>query len=391
MMNGRNSVILSVAEKPSVAKQLANIISNNQYYNTRNGHSVYNKIFEIPSCSFMGQPNYSMKMTSVRGHILDIEFDPKYKLWHECQPIELFTAPIQRNIKPDCRDLQRTLEEESRGCSILLLWLDCDLEGENISYEVIQICTNANPNLNVYRARFSALIPRDIFRTLQYPDRPNLHFNHAVEARQEIDLRLGAAFTRFQTLRLQKKFENLSNTVISYGPCQFPTLGFVVERYLQIQKFQSEMYWSLVCDFDWSETSDSREKLTTHFKWDRGCVYDHFTALILYENCLYTMDNLNDRPHVNENNDPNAEAQRHEPIQPNTPSARVVKCDSRPTSRIRPCPMNTIELQRRASRFLNMGSDRTMAVAEALYQRGILSYPRTETDFFKEGMCLYIL
>ena len=372
-----NGVILSVAEKPSVAKELANIISNNQHYNTRNGHSVYNKIFEIPSCSFMGQPNFYMKMTSVRGHILDTEFDPRFKNWNDCQPIELFTAPIQRTIKADCLGLQRTLEEEARGCSILLLWLDCDLEGENISYEVIEICTKANPHLNIYRARFSALIPRDIFRTLQYPDRPNLHFNHAVEARQEIDLRLGAAFTRFQTLRLQKKFENLGNTVISYGPCQFPTLGFVVERYLQIQKFQSEMYWSLTCDYDWTETdNESREKHTTHFKWDRSCVYDHFTALILYENCLNSTEDpdhdhahsLNDRPrqHVNENNNPNSEAhQRHQQqIQPpnanqnHTVLARVIKCDNRPTTRIRPCPMNTIELQRRASRFLNMGSDR---------------------------------
>jgi DNA topoisomerase-3 len=32
-----------------------------------------------------------------------------------------------------------------------------------------------------------------------------------------------------------------------------------------------------------------------------------------------------------------------------------------------------------------------MAVAEALYQRGILSYPRTETDFFKEGFELHTL
>ena len=43
---------------------------------------------------------------------------------------------------------------------------------------------------------------------------------------------LGAAFTRFQTLRLQKVFPSvLADQLISYGSCQFPTLGFVVERY----------------------------------------------------------------------------------------------------------------------------------------------------------------
>jgi hypothetical protein len=59
--------------------------------------------------------------------------------------------------------------------------------------------------------------------------------------------------------------------------------------------------------------------------------------------------------------------------------ATVVRNQARPTTRQRPCPLNTIELQKRASNFFRMGSDRTMAVAEALYQRGILSYPRTET------------
>ena len=42
---------------------------------------------------------------------------------------------------------------------------------------------------------------------------------------------LGCAFTRFQTMRLTKVFPQvLSDQLISYGPCQFPTLGFVVER-----------------------------------------------------------------------------------------------------------------------------------------------------------------
>lgn len=40
---------------------------------------------------------------------------------------------------------------------------------------------------------------------------------------------------------------------------------------------------------------------------------------------------------------------------------------------------------RRASRFCHISSERTMHVAEALYQRGIISYPRTETEKFKRA------
>ena len=40
---------------------------------------------------------------------------------------------------------------------------------------------------------------------------------HAVEARTILDLRLGAAFTRMQTLALQRLFPDLSEGVISYG------------------------------------------------------------------------------------------------------------------------------------------------------------------------------
>ena len=61
---------------------------------------------------------------------------------------------------------------------------------------------------------------------------PDLRASKAVDTRSELDLRIGAAFTRFQTVRLQKKFpQNLANQLLSYGSCQFPTMGFVVERY----------------------------------------------------------------------------------------------------------------------------------------------------------------
>eukprot|EP01038_Epipyxis_sp_PR26KG_P005415 gene5415-7503_t len=370
-------VILSVAEKPSVAKELARIISGSDNCPRRRGHSQYNQIFEINHCLFKNQPA-KMMMTSVTGHIMEIEFDPGYKNWNSCKPIELFSCPIVKSVKQENKAIEMTLKEEIKKCNILLLWLDCDLEGENIAYEVISICKESNRNIDVYRARFSALIERDIKRTLSFPDRPNPNMNDAVEARQEIDLRIGAAFTRFQTLRLQKKFEDISNTVISYGSCQFPTLGFVVDRHLRIESFIPESFWIIKCEYvfsdqpisDTSMTNNNKQNTknkTCNFNWSRHRIYDRFTCTILYESCFdYT--NTND------------------PTVPNLPLAIVTNCVTKPTVKQRPTPLNTIELQKRASRFLRMSSDRTMQIAEGLYQRGILSYPRTETDFFQDGI-----
>ena len=65
------------------------------------------------------------------------------------------------------------------------------------------MCKRRNRNIKILRARFSALIPREILNSVQNLVPPNEHQSKAVEARQEIDLRLGSAFTRFQTMRLQ--------------------------------------------------------------------------------------------------------------------------------------------------------------------------------------------
>jgi DNA topoisomerase-3 len=352
-------VVLSVAEKPSVAKELAAIISRqNVDAVKRPGISPYNPVFDIQNCLFMNSPA-RMIVTSVTGHLMEIEFAAAYKGWSSCQPVELFTAPISKTVKKEGENIQRTLIREAKQSTILLLWLDCDLEGENIAYEVIKVCTDANPRLDVYRARFSALVERDIYRTLKFPDRPNEKMNDAVDARQEIDLRIGAAFTRFQTLRLQKKFENVGNSVISFGPCQFPTLGFVVERSAKIKAFRPETFWCINCSHEFENPDKAGSKLSINFNWERTRVYDQYTCTVLYEMCVEGGG-----------------------------SAVVTQCNERPTSKQRPVPMNTIDFQMRASRLLHMSSEHAMGIAESLYQRGILSYPRTETNFFQAGIDL---
>lgn len=54
--------------------------------------------------------------------------------------------------------------------------------------------------------------------------------------------------------------------------------------------------------------------------------------------------------------------------------------------RYAPSPLSTLELQKKATQALRIGGDEIMKHAEALYQRGLISYPRTETDMFEESI-----
>uniref|UniRef100_A0A6N2L4U5 DNA topoisomerase n=1 Tax=Salix viminalis TaxID=40686 RepID=A0A6N2L4U5_SALVM len=348
--------VLNVAEKPSVAKSVATILSRNQL-RVREGRSRYNKIFEF-NYSINGQQCH-MLVTSVTGHLMEVEFEDRFRKWHSCDPADLYTAPVRKHVPEDKLDIKRTLEEEARKCHWLVLWLDCDREGENIAFEVMEVCNGVNRNLTIRRARFSALIERDIHEAAQNLIAPNQWFSDAVDARQEIDLRIGASFTRFQTMLLRDRFvidsaQDDKNLVLSYGPCQFPTLGFVVERYWEIQSHEPEEFWTINC------THRSDEGLAS-FSWMRGHLFDYTSSVILYEMCV------------------------------EEPTATVMKVQQQEKLKYPPYPLSTIELEKRASRYFRMSSEQTMKVAEDLYQAGFISYPRTETDSFSSRTDLHTI
>lgn len=73
-----------------------------------------------------------------------------------------------------------------------------------------------------------------------------------MRTRQEIDLRIGASFTRMQTLNFREILlgsESQNYNIVSYGPCQFPTLGFIVDRYKQIKDFVAEKFWTITLKY----------------------------------------------------------------------------------------------------------------------------------------------
>jgi DNA topoisomerase-3 len=84
--------------------------------------------------------------------------------------------------------------------------------------EVASIVQSVNSRIQIRRARFSVVQEREI--QLAWQNLDNLDYNKAdaVDARSELDLRIGAVFTRFQTLGLKNRFEELQDKkVISYG------------------------------------------------------------------------------------------------------------------------------------------------------------------------------
>ena len=90
-------------------------------------------------------------MTSVSGHLLTYEFGLAYRSWMSCHPAALFDAPVNKMCPEQFQKIKKTLEQEIRTCNVLIIWTDCDREGENIGFEIIKVCQAVKQNIQVYR------------------------------------------------------------------------------------------------------------------------------------------------------------------------------------------------------------------------------------------------
>ncbi|KAI4988763.1 hypothetical protein ZWY2020_036080 [Hordeum vulgare] len=110
---------------------------------------------EVPMSEFDGMFQGSQaffRVTSVIGHVFSVDFPPAYQNWEATDPMDLFNAPVLRSESNPKAHIHRHLAQEARGCTYLVLWLDCDREGENICFEVIN-CTGIpeNEQINTFK------------------------------------------------------------------------------------------------------------------------------------------------------------------------------------------------------------------------------------------------
>ncbi|KAJ5888423.1 hypothetical protein N7495_008464 [Penicillium taxi] len=343
--------ILCVAEKPAIARAVATHLSGGSFQVHAINGNRYVKNFEF-NFNFGGAwGNCSVTMTSVLGHLTGLDFEQQYKGWMSCPPGALFEAPVVEFVDKEKQGIADNIRNQARYSKALFIWTDCDREGEHIGSEVRRQAVNGNSRIEVKRAKFSNTERAHVLRAAREPVELDNFQANAVAARIELDLRIGAAFTRLQTLQLQNTVENLKDKIISYGSCQFPTLGFVVDRYLRVKNFKPETFWGI-------KVIHTRERKKVNFLWKRVHLFDRAVVTMMMERCLTAK------------------------------KAKVINVTQKPRSKWRPLPLTTVDLQMMGSRFLRIDSQTIMKVAEALYTKGYISYPRTETDQFDKGIDL---
>lgn len=211
-------VVLMVCEKPSIAESITRALSHGNFGSRHVGRLNVLE-FDAPFQSY-GRCQY--RVVGLFGHIFSTDFPAKYNNWQSVSPIDLFDAPVLK-LPEKGKDVTGALEGVARGTDFVVLCLDCDREGENICFEVLSIIKsklNKRSEQQIFRARFSAVTASDMHHAMAHLTVPNQNESMAVDVRQELDLKVGVAFTRYQTTYFQNKYGNLQSELISYGPCQ---------------------------------------------------------------------------------------------------------------------------------------------------------------------------
>ena len=87
--------------------------------------------------------------------------------------LDLYHIPLLRTPIAESKPVYKNLEHYSKNCDHLVIWTDCDREGEAIGYDIIDVCRKSTPRIDVYRAKFSALTREDLEHAAMNLERPN--------------------------------------------------------------------------------------------------------------------------------------------------------------------------------------------------------------------------
>tara|TARA_B100000579_G_scaffold419433_1_gene417994 strand:+ start:869 stop:3148 length:2280 start_codon:yes stop_codon:yes gene_type:complete len=272
------------------------------------------------------------KVVSSYGHVRDLE--------KKNMGIDLnnsFTPNYQISI--DKKKVIQSLIKESKKSDIIWLATDEDREGEAIAWHLYEVL--GLEKKNVHRIVFHEITSTAIKSAIANPRNIDINLVNAQQARRILDRIVGFKLSPI----LWKKVR----AGLSAGRVQSVAVRLIVEREKSILAFNSKKSYQISADFATSNSENLSSIVLEHVDSKKEA-YDLLHSFI---NSDFTVQSI----------------------------------DTKPSSSSPSAPFTTSSLQQVASNRLGFSVNRTMSVAQKLYEAGHITYMRTDsTNLSKDSI-----
>ena len=339
--NGNKNVRrLVIVESPTKARKLAGYLGANYIVESSRGH-----IRDLPRAAADVPAKFKSEPWARLGVNVDADFEPLYII-----------SPDKKSTVTELKGLLKDVDE-------LYLATDGDREGEAIAWHLLE---TLKPRIPVKRMVFHEITEPAIRAAAEHPRDLDNDLVDAQETRRILDRLYGYEVSPVLWKKVAPK--------LSAGRVQSVATRIIVQRERDRMAFRSAGYWDVVAELDAGAEAkpqmftarlvgvDDRRVATGRDFDSLGLLKNADEVLVLDEDSASAL----------------ARGLRGAEL-------TVSSVDQKPYTRKPYPPFMTSTLQQEAGRKLRFSSERTMSVAQRLYENGYITYMRTDSTTLSQS------
>ena len=341
---------LFIAEKPSVAREFAKILK----VDAKRGNGYLESEDTI--------------VTWCVGHLVTMSYPEVYdealKKWDmNTLPFlpETFLYEVIPSVKDQFNIVAGLLNRED--VDTIYVCTDSGREGEYI-YRLVDQMAKVPDTKKKLRVWIDSQTEEEILRGVREakPIAEYDNLSHSAYLRAKEDYLMGINFSRVLSLKygywLNNNFQDKKWTSVSVGRVMTCVLGMVVKREWEIRNFKKTPFYRVIGDFSLEGKGFQGE-----WKAVEGSAYYESPALYKEngfkkkENAQKLMDSL---------------------LQPEPVASVIEKVEKKKEKKNPPLLFNLAEIQNLSSKLFKISPDETLAIVQELYEKKLVTYPRTD-------------
>ena len=257
-------------------------------------------------------------------------------------------------VPKEKKKVVKNLKDALKGATQLLLATDEDREGESISWHLMQLL---KPKIPTRRMVFHEITKKAIKKALGETREIDMELVQAQETRRILDRLFGYELSPLLWKKVAPR--------LSAGRVQSVSVRLLVKRERERRSFKKASYWDLKALLSKDEINfESKLFSVDGKKVANGSDFDEKTGLLKVGNKSLILD---EKQALNLLNSLKKE------------KWEVNKIEKKPTTRRPVPPFTTSTLQQESNRKLRLSARETMRCAQGLYERGYITYMRTDS------------